>query len=208
MFKTSYHVYVILPAMAVVCYVGTIKRLQFRASRLAFSLFGAMCLMPGLIYPWFGISQLLGTSPPLLRLSGLDFMQQKGSGESEAREFLIAHRPPPGFALLEASGDSYTYAGRMSATTGIPTILGWHAHEWLWRNSLDPWRTRADAIAQFYESSNDDDRQAFIKTYHIYYIVIGVQERSRYPHLDYSGLQRLGRIVFSGDGTEIIQVLR
>ena len=39
--------------------------------------------------------------------------------------------------VLEANGDSYTGYERVSATTGLPTILGWYVHEWLWRNNVE-----------------------------------------------------------------------
>jgi hypothetical protein len=35
--------------------------------------------------------------------------------------------------IVEAVGESYTYAARMSANTGVPALLGWPMHEWLWR---------------------------------------------------------------------------
>ena len=40
--------------------------------------------------------------------------------------------------VLEASGDSYKdYDNRVSAMTGLSTVLGWYVHEWLWRNNLE-----------------------------------------------------------------------
>lgn len=34
--------------------------------------------------------------------------------------------------VLEACGDSYqNYDNRVSAMTGLPTVLGWYVHEWL-----------------------------------------------------------------------------
>lgn len=38
--------------------------------------------------------------------------------------------------VLEANGDSYTGYERVSASTGLPTVLGWYVHEWLWRNNV------------------------------------------------------------------------
>ena len=35
--------------------------------------------------------------------------------------------------VLEANGDSYSDYERVSAMTGLPTVLGWYVHEWLWR---------------------------------------------------------------------------
>ena len=206
MFKTSYHLYVILPVIAVVYYVRLLAPVQIASLRTIMALAGASLLVPALVYPWFGISHLLGTDPPLLRLNGLDFMSREGDGDLDARLFLLQHRPPPGTALLEASGDSYTYAGRMSATTGIPTVLGWQAHEWLWRSNSDEWRDRAAEVSKFYQIETDAERREFISQFRIFYIVVGTQEFRAYPQLDLPALSQLGHPVFKAGDTTIIQV--
>ena len=38
--------------------------------------------------------------------------------------------------VLEANGDSYSEYERVSAMTGLPTVMGWYVHEWLWRNDV------------------------------------------------------------------------
>ena len=38
--------------------------------------------------------------------------------------------------VLEANGDSYSNYERVSAMTGLPTVMGWYVHEWLWRNDV------------------------------------------------------------------------
>ena len=52
--------------------------------------------------------------------------------------------------VLESHGDAYTDAGRMSVTTGCPTVLGWYAHEWLWRFSQEVVEERASDIREIY----------------------------------------------------------
>ena len=44
--------------------------------------------------------------------------------------------------VLEANGDSYSNYERVSAMTGLPTVMGWYVHEWLWRNDACRSRTR------------------------------------------------------------------
>jgi len=109
--------------------------------------------------------------------------------------------------MLEASGDSYSYAARLSAATGIPTVLGWHAHEWLWRKEIEVWRPRADAIAAFYQGGDEESLRAFLARYRIRYVVIGAFERERYAALDEAGIRALGTVVFEADGTAIVETL-
>ena len=73
------------------------------------------------------------------RFQGLDaaaFVDKENMSDSEAVDWInetIIGRP----VLLEAHGNSYTYANRVSVLTGLPTILGWHTHEWLWKDDYN-----------------------------------------------------------------------
>ena len=56
--------------------------------------------------------------------------------------------------ILEAQGDSYTDFARISANTGLPTVLGWTVHEWLWRGSYDVPSARFDDIKNGIDNTN------------------------------------------------------
>ncbi len=51
--------------------------------------------------------------------------------------------------VLEANGDSYTGFERVSASTGLPTILGWYVHEWLWRNDTEDLNVKSTDIQEY-----------------------------------------------------------
>jgi uncharacterized membrane protein len=207
MFKTSYHVYVILPLVTAISTAGLFAQARLGpGTRAAVVAAFAALLLPALAYPWFGLSQLLGMEPPLLRLDGFRFMLERYPEDAAVRSFLATHRPQPGLTLLEASGASYSYGGRMSAMTGIPTVLGWHEHEYLWRRRSDEWEKRAAIVAGFYRSASDDDRRAVISYFNIRYVIIGEEERHAYGLVDESGLLRLGRIAFQSGRTMIVEV--
>jgi len=53
--------------------------------------------------------------------------------------------------IVEAQGDSYTDYARISANTGLPTILGWTVHEWLWRGDYSVPAARIDDVRAIYE---------------------------------------------------------
>ena len=52
--------------------------------------------------------------------------------------------------MLEANGDSYSGYERVSASTGLPTVLGWYVHEWLWRNDVPDLNQKSADIQTIY----------------------------------------------------------
>ena len=207
MFKTSYQAYLLLPPAAVTLGAAAMRRLSTVAARMAFGIgFGALALSP-LVFLWFPYDQNLRPAPGhFMSLNGIIFLPGKSAGDYAIREYLIRHRPGPGQTILEASGDSYTYAARISATTGIPTLLGWHVHEWLWRKEPRFWQERAELVSKFYTRASREERLEVIRRFNIRYVVIGDFERERYPGLDEAGLAGLGRVVLEAGGTRLIEI--
>ena len=101
--------------------------------------------------------------------------------------------------ILEAVGDSYTDFARIAANTGLPTVLGWPVHEWLWRGSWgdpvqpesrvlrefgsDSVAQRVEEVRQIYEASSAEEAQELLHKYNVKYIYIGNMEREKYPDL-------------------------
>lgn len=59
--------------------------------------------------------------------------------------------------ILEANGDSYTDYERVSAMTGLPTVLGWYVHEWLWRNDTADLNEKSADIEKIYTSTDQSE---------------------------------------------------
>ena len=98
--------------------------------------------------------------------------------------------------VLEANGDSYSEYERVSAMTGLPTVMGWYVHEWLWRNDVADLNTKADEIETIYTSTNAAEVQMLVEKYDISYIFVGSCEREKYADLNNEVLQSLGEIVY------------
>lgn len=105
--------------------------------------------------------------------------------------------------VLEANGDSYTDYCRVSAMTGLPTILGWKVHEWLWRNDLDAVDERAAQIETIYTSADEEQVRSLLEEYHVSYIFIGKMERDAFSSLNEDLLRDLGTVVFDDEATII-----
>ena len=99
--------------------------------------------------------------------------------------------------VLEANGDSYSEYERVSAMTGLPTVMGWYAHEWLWRNDVADLNEKSGEIETIYTSTDTARVQELIEKYDISYIFVGSCEREKYgENLNNAGLESLGEIVY------------
>ena len=107
--------------------------------------------------------------------------------------------------MLEAHGNSYTYANRISVLTGLPTILGWHTHEWLWKDDYNWVEARKADVETIYTSTDAALVKELLETYDVTYIYLGDEEHKTYNVND-ALLQSLGEIVFKTDGAYIVKV--
>ena len=103
---------------------------------------------------------------------------------------------PSGSVVLEANGDSYTIYNRVSVITGLPTVLGWHTHEWLWHNDLSPVDKRVELVRRMFV---DADKELMTE-YGVDYIFVGFCEYEKYGDwgLDIESLKELGEVVYTG----------
>ena len=111
--------------------------------------------------------------------------------------------------VLEANGDSYTGYCRVSASTGLPTPLGWYVHEWLWRSDTDAINQISSDVNDIFTSGDPVLVKDLLIDYNISYIFVGEKEKEKYGDgMDTEFLRSLGRVVFedSESGTMIIQV--
>jgi YYY domain-containing protein len=102
--------------------------------------------------------------------------------------------------ILEATGGSYTYYGRVSTHTGLPTLLGWGGHELQWRGNYDEPGRREPVIETLYSSPDVESSRALLNEYDIEYVYVGPLEKSTYalsrPVLD--KFESLMDVVYEG----------
>ena len=103
--------------------------------------------------------------------------------------------------VLEANGDSYTDYQRVSVMTGLPTVLGWHSHEWLWKGDTTLLDARAADIETIYTSDEESVVKSLIDKYEISYIYVGKLELEKYNTINHEVLKKLGQVVFSSPAT-------
>jgi uncharacterized membrane protein len=168
--------------------------------RAAFAVGITVSIALGLVYPVYAItSRALGESGRLrgiltdLTLDGGPSMAQ-GRDEYNAIQCLARHATSDRDVVAEATRERLAYRGdygRVSALTGIPTLLGWDNHQGQWRGNTFPAantltyvvngetriETRAQAIATLYNTTDPREALGVIERYGITYIFVGVTER-------------------------------
>lgn len=107
---------------------------------------------------------------------------------------------------LEAVGESYTDYARVSANTGLPTIIGWPVHEWLWRGSPDEGTKRTAEVKSIYEEADLEKTSGLLKKYNITYVFVGTLEKQKYPALQEDKFKNLGQIIFQEGDTKIYKL--
>lgn len=152
---------------------------------------------------WFGN---VFDSTAHLTTDASSYLQNEFSSDEGAVNWLNEHAQS-GEVVLEAQGSSYSECGRVSVSTGLPTVAGWYTHEWLWRGDLDAFLERSEDIKTIYTSSDAEEIRALIKKYHITYLYIGTVERDTYGEISDLLLQSLGSVAYSdGKTTYILDV--
>jgi YYY domain-containing protein len=158
-----------------------------------------------LTYPYLAINSYYGELKTYKGLDGTAYLKTQFPSDYEAIEWLnknVKGQP----VILEAQGDSYTDYARVSANTGLPTLLGWTVHEWLWRNTYDIPAPRINEVKTLYESSDEKATIDLIKKYDIKYVFIGALEMQKHPTLNEGKFVKLGKVVFQKDATKIYEI--
>lgn len=201
MFKLGYQAFILFAIVSAYT-ITTVKKKVF-----------FVLLMPLLflvsIYPVFSVRSYFNSLKTYEGLYGLTWLAKSYPDDYAAIMWLnrqpstVKDRP---VILVEADGDSYTDYARFSTFTGIPTVIGWAVHEWLWRGSYDVVSPRREDVRLLYESPDLGQTQALLKKYHVTYIILGALERSKYPKLAEAKFASLGERVFHQGQTAIYHV--
>ena len=110
-----------------------------------------LLVVAGMFYPVFATytrAEKFQTEPTL---DGTAYLDRQQPGDAGAIAWLRANVPGTA-TVLESSGGSYSYAGRISAQTGLPTLLGWDGHELQWRGDTVEQDKRRPDIERIYRA--------------------------------------------------------
>jgi YYY domain-containing protein len=159
----------------------------------------------------FGQAQRVG-------LDGITPREQTPDGAAAVA--WLRQNAPAGSVVLEAIGGGYdqplgSYPGGMgaagvSASTGLPTVLGWPGHEQQWRGGdaavLAQLSPRQNDVATIYSSTDTLQAGELLKKYGVDYIYVGAAERATYPVEGLAKLAQLGDVAFQQGDVTIYRV--
>ncbi len=206
-FKLSYQAWVVL---AVASSVG----LYYGASLLAhrdwrqwagWAWMGvlALAVLGGVYYAGGALTDKANAFRGPQTLDGLAFLAEARPGEYEAIQWLRAEASQDD-GLLEAVGPDYSDHGRISAATGVPTVLGWAGHERQWRGGSTALEGREEAVQRIYQG---DPRAAeLLGQFDVTYVVVGPRERERYDPVDLSPLGDVLEQAFAAGDVTVYRV--
>lgn len=112
-------------------------------------------------------------------LDGLAYSAEIYGADVDAVEW-VRNNVASNEIVLEASDMPYSRYGRVSAWTGIPTLVGWVQHEQLWRNMNPRVAERVDAIDAIYSSATISDAFSLLQENRVNYVFVGSLERKKY----------------------------
>ncbi len=211
MFKLVFQAFIMLSISTGYIFTKTVSGKYFKSLSLKliplyimYSILAVTLVTLVFTYPYFAISSYYNRLITYVGLDGVKYLKNKTPGDYEAIKWLnenVTNQP----VVLEAQGDSYTDYERISANTGLPTVLGWYVHEWLWRGQDTP-KPRADDVKQLYESMDLIVTRNLLIRYNVSYVIIGKLEKEKYPTLDEQKFEMLGEKVFESGDTKIFKI--
>ena len=232
MFKFTYQAFVLLMLIWGVGLSKMIANWRQSTARKVVVILLVLAMIVPFWYPFTATEQWLGTFTPenYISLDGTTTLRNKNSSEisgdnvGELKSYFtlidwinnnIKGQP----VIIEAVSVSYSDFNLVSAFTGLPTVVGWPTHEWLWRqtpDNPDAWANlvapRIDEVRQVYTDPDHRKVLDILKKYKIEYIVLGALERELYssvsseiPVANEIFLRSLGTAVFDQDGTCLIK---
>src|SRR5579859_665603 len=190
-----------------------------RAAQSMWSLLCLFLILAGAIYPVVGSYQRTnGFMQRSNSLDGFAYMQSYypgGPGDYAAINWLNSHvQGNP--VIVEAygpSGGDYSGYARVSAFTGLPTLMGWVGNEYQWRvnwlnnaNNMTDFYRRGSDINTIYTSTDSQVVLGLLTYYHVKYLYVGSLETTTYLGSNLNRFRQFLPVVYSAQGVTIYEV--
>ncbi len=147
-------------------------------------------VLVGLLLPTYGYWAENNHYGQRVGLTGESWYEREYPNEYPAlvwfRNYLAGNPARRGIEL-EANPMNYTWGGRISVYTGLPTIVGWPFHELQWRgylNEAEIWQPWVD-MDKIYETTDRSVARSLIEKYKVRYVFVGQIENGSHYNSPY-----------------------
>ena len=174
----------------------------------------AVLVLAALVYPVIAIPTRMGEGGRLASeagptLDGLDYIRRQHPQDYQAIMWLRQVADPEA-VIVEAVGGQYSYYARVSATTGLQTVLGWPGHERQWRGDLYPALagSREEDVREIYNTPSMPRALELLERYGVTYLYVGPLERDP-AYASPAGIEKFDRYltaVYRNEGVTIYRV--
>jgi len=137
-------------------------------------------------------------------LDALAYLDRAAPDEAAALRWVRDELDPQEALLLEAVGASYSAGNRISAASGVPTLLGWPGHVLQWRRDL-PVGELIALVERAYAAGATEETRRLLLERGVTHVYLGAEERRQ--HGDAVADRFAGwPVVFESPGVRVVRV--
>ena len=175
----------------------------------------------GMVYPVLGNVRRAEDFASSPRLDGTAYLETQTYRDPQGRQYdlkwdleairWLNESVEGAPVILEApgsGGSSYVYEGRVSALTGLPTLLGWAGHENQWRGNYEIQGAREPDIETIYNTLDPETVLTLLDKYDITYVYVGPVELGTYAPGGLDKFAQFSEVVYQNDTVTIYKVRR
>ncbi len=154
-----------------------------RAVALSLRIAAGLLIAASLVYPLLSFYSRVDGFHSAPDLDGSSMLAHSNPDDFAAIHWLQLNAIPQSGevpTILEAPAPpyaSYVYEGRISAFTGLPTLLGWPGHENQWRGSYIEPAKRQPEIQTIFGTHDGQEMLNLLHKWGVSYVIIGVTEQ-------------------------------
>jgi YYY domain-containing protein len=205
-FKFYFQAWILLALASAFAVYYISKNLSGIGAR-AWQLLMLVLVVGAMVYPVLAIPNKTNNFQDKPTLDGIEWISRQFPADYAGIQWL-RQNAPAGAVILEAPGSKYAayqYTSRVSAMTGLPTLLGWGGHQSQWRGNYEEPARREPEIDLIYNTSDIAQAQALLDKYNVSYVYVGPLERKRYSPQGLNKFDRFMKNVFQQDDVAIYQ---
>jgi len=180
-------------------------RILKRAAMAGAGVAAAAVILTGFVFPVTATFNVTDSFKDPRFLDGLRFIRAAHPGDYSGILWLTKNVDGTP-VIMEAIGDSHTDYGRVSAFTGLPTVLGWPLHESWFHGSYGPQGTRRADVQRAYQSADPAVIQEILARYDVEYVYVGPLEREAYGEINLGAFASFMETVYRNDEVTIFRL--